>query len=447
MRRANGGLGLVAAMESEKAKAAEENKDKVLGDNAESLETDLAEVNDSAAEGDSQQAEIDGAQEAATALESLIISLEGINGNGGLDQGGAMILDQFSQYIYKPLGIESRSVPALESFGGANSRVEAGTIALEDFKDRLKEIWAAIVAAIKKAINWVKGHWNAVFGAAEKLSKRAAALQERSQTSGVKKEASFENDRLAKSLAIGNAPVTNVIQHAKDLKEIVSAMVTKGAEVSKKLGEEAVNAIEHQEGAKIGQLLSLVQPLAGEKVANPDAEGLAAPGEGLALYRSKQLFGGQALFSRVPDAGAHSAPDGQAAAKAISLAGYSISKFSKDVKDPTNKKLVTLSTTDCGSLAGIVKEIAEELVAYKKNATALGETQDKLVKAAEKVANSAGSEEDEAKRKEMGSLQGVANAANRILTVPGTQVSKYAINTGKALLDYVELSLKQYGEK
>lgn len=441
MRRANGGLGLVAAMESAKLEGKEEGKEE-LGQNAESLETDLAEVNDSAAEGEAAQAEIDEGQDAAEALESFRVALEGINGNGGLDQGGAMILSLATERIYNKLGLAGhQSVPALESFGGSSSRVQAGTIAMEDFKEQIQRVWKAIVEAIKKAIAWVKEHVNAVFGAAEKLVKRAAALEERARSAnGTKKANDFENDRLAKALAIDGAPATNVVQHAKDLKDVVSALVTKGAEIANKVGEDAVQAIESQDGAKVGAVLKLVQPIVGEAVANPEAEGLASPGAGMKLTRSKELFGGMAVLSRTPageDAGL----------EAVKFVGYSVGKFSSKIKEPTNKKLVTLSTADAGSLAGVVKEIGEELVAYKKNADKLAATQDKLVKAAEKVANGAGNEEDAEKRKGLSALQGLANAANRIITVPGVQISKFALGTGKSLLDYVELSLKQYGEK
>jgi hypothetical protein len=437
----------VAAMESAKNEPKDDDKD-TLGANAESLESDLAEVNESHAEGESQQADIDEAQGAAEALESLFISLEGIQGAGGLEQGGAMVLSQYASYIYGRLGMEGhQSVPALESFGGSSSRVEAGRIALEDFKEQIQRIWKAIADAIKKAIAWVKNHWNAIFGAAEKLVKRAAALEERARsTNGVKKAENFENDRLAKALSIENAAPTNVVQHANDLKAIVSAVVTKGAEVAGKVGEEAVAAIDSLDAKKLPAILKLVAQIQpSEKVGNPDSEGLANPGEGMELFRSKQLFGGMAVLSRVPAGESDSI---EANVKQISMAGYSVSKFSSKVgKEPTNKKLVTLSTSDAGSLAAVVKDIAEEIVAYKKNADALGQTQDKLVKAAEKTANSAGGEESPEKRKELSALQGLANAANRIITVPGTQITKYALNTGTALLNYVELSLKQYGEK
>jgi hypothetical protein len=449
MRRFSGNMGLVLAMEADKAKAEDEDKKKD-GDGAESLETDVAEVNDAAAEGDTHQAATDEAEETAEALESYRVAMTGILGNGGLDGNGAMMFQIGLEHMYNRLGIDTTSaVPAMESFGGSSSRIQATQIAMEELKDKIKEIWAAIVAAIKKAADWVMKYWNQVFGAAEKLQKRAKALVERSRdTNGTQKEKSFENDRLAKELAIDNAPPANVLQHAKDLKEATSEIVTRAAQISGDVGTKAAEAVSELKGDSVGAILSLLKPLSGEKVADPAAEGLAGVGDGISVFRSKQLFGGQAIFSRVPAAGSDSGPtQGEANVKTISAAGYSFGKFSNKVKDPTNKKLNALTNTDCAALAEVVSEIADEILAYRKQTPKLVEAQKKLATAAEKVANSAGSEEDEGKRKSLNALQGVTTMANRIFTQPGAPFMKFALTSSKALLDLVELSLKQYSAK
>ncbi len=445
MRRFNSNIGLVAAMENDKV-SKDEDKTAKIGDNADSLETDLIDVNESAADGDAQQGAVDGAEGAAAALESFRVALVGIQGSGGLDAGGATILNLAVEHFDEQLGISGHPLPALESFGGASSRVQAGTIALETLGEKVNTAWKAIVAQIKKMIEWVVAHYNKVFGAAENLSKRAKKLAESSRSvTGTVKEKTWDNDRLAAALAIDNKPPANVLQKAGELKDIVAAVVTKGAETSGKVGEAAVAALEANDGNKLAAIMALVTPFPGsEKVSNPQEEGLAAASDGVDVYRTKEIFGGLAIISRVPGAGSAGPASEGASFKKLSESGYSVMKFSNKVKAPTDKKFTTLSTTDCASLAGVVAEIADELLAYRKNTPKLTELQKKLVAAAEKIANSAGAEEDEAKRKELGACQSIANAANKILIQPGSSIGGVAVNVCKSLLDYVELSLKQY---
>lgn len=445
MRRLFSTTGLVAAMENEKP----ENEDKdPVGDNAESLETDLGEVKEAAAEGDSKQAEVDEAEETAAALEGFRVALEGYQSEGGINSQAADFLMRAVSPLLDRVGSPgfATAVPALESFGGTGSRMQAGTIALEGLKEEIQRIWKAIVEHIKKAVAWVEGYWMKVFGAAEKVQKRAKALAEKSRaTTGTVKEKSWDNDRLAKELAINNAPPTTILQNAKDLKEVTNAVVTRGAAIANSVGEEAVEAVSELKGDNITKVLQAVTPIIGEEVTDSSAAGLANPGEGMVLYSSKELFGGMALFSRVPkkDSGA----DITAATKAIGQTLYSVGKKGNSVKEPTNKKFNTLSNSDAASLSEVVAEVAEEILAYRKNTPKLKELQKKLGQAAEKVANSAGQEEDEGKRKALSACQALATASNRLFVQPGAGFSKYALDKCKALLDYVELSLKQYGTK
>jgi hypothetical protein len=444
-----GGVGFVAAMESEKVAAGDDDK-KGLGENAESLETDLAEVNDTSAEGASAQADADEAEGAATALESFRVALLGIQGSGGLHESGAAILNLAVEHFNERFGLSDKyQVPALESFGGASGRGQATSIAMEAISDKIKEIWKAIVAHIKKAVDWVVKYWNQVFGAAEKLKKRAQAIVAKAPNiTGTQKEKTFDNDRLAKALAINNAMPQGaaVLTEAEKLKAATSEVVTRAAQVSGEVGEKAAEAVSELKGENVGAIVALLKPLSGDAVGNAEAEGLAGTGEGIKLTRGAQLFGGKALFSRTPSGTVDTAD--AASIKLLSQAGYSFGKYNKSIKDaPTSNKVTALVNTDCGKLADIVVEIADELLAYRKVTPKLVESQKKLASAAEKVADSAGSEEDEGKRKSLSALQGITTMANRVFTQPGAEFMRYALTTCKSLLDLAELSLAKYESK
>jgi hypothetical protein len=427
-------------MENENENLEPEVKEEA-GAGADNLESEIAEVNDAHEEGAESEAQIDEAEETAEALESFRVALEGIAGQGGLDRNGALMLNLALEHFDRRLGTDVEQ-PGLESFGNLSSRERATQIAMEAVSDRIKQIWKAIVDAITKAIAWVKGYYNKVFGAAEKLEKRAKALADRAKnTSGTAKNKKIENERVAKALMIqGTMP--NVVSEAKHLQSVLAAVVGKTAAKAGEVGEKAAEAIDGLNAAQIPALLKLVDPIDGsEKLANGEVAGLPNPPAGLELYRTKQLFGGQAIISRVP---AGESDDLATQVKQLAASTFLVSKYSSSVKEPTNFGVPTLSVSDCENAAGVVEAIAGELLNLRKAQEKIGAAQSKLVAAAKKAANGAGNEEDEAKRKELNAMTSVANAANRLMTQPQASFAKYTLNTAKALLDYVEKSLGEY---
>lgn len=274
--------GLVAAMEDD---AIADVPVEEVGNNAESLETDLVEVADDQAEAASADAAVDQAVETAEALESIAIALESSAAAGGLDKNAARALGIAVDHMYKQVGIASsvKSMPALEQFGGASSRTTATTLALEGIGEQIKKIWEAIVAAVTKAIAWVKERYVNLFGAANKLERRAKALAARADsTNGTMKEKTIDNERLFKSLHQGG-----------DVKGTAGISLVKaiGTEVYKygasqsKFGELVADALESADGATTNiHLMPLVPGL--QEVGNPESVGFENPGEGLKMMRS-----------------------------------------------------------------------------------------------------------------------------------------------------------------
>ncbi len=155
MRRTHqsGRIGLVAALEQEEiAKVEAAIAEAPIGDNASSLETDLIEVSEIAAGADGDAVETEEAVDVVTALESIAEALGQSAKNGGMDRYAAEALGLAVDHMYKRVGLKRQAMPALESFGQTSSRMRATQIALEDIKEQVAKIWAAIVAAISKAI-------------------------------------------------------------------------------------------------------------------------------------------------------------------------------------------------------------------------------------------------------------------------------------------------------
>jgi len=431
--------GLVAAMENEKVN----NDDKKeLPDHADSLETDVADINETAADGEAHQANIDQAEATAEALEQFRVALEGMQGDGGIDGKAAQLLHIGASFMVGNVGGSNPNtvVPAMESFGGTGSRLQAGTIALEEIKERIAEIWRAIVEAIKKAAAFVAGYWMKVFGAAEKLQRRAKELEERArQTTGQAKNKEIEDSGIASRVHMG-AGGGGVAEGLTALKEVTSAIVTRGAATGGEVGKKAVEAVKALDGKNLPEILKLCEPIPGsKKIDNPQQAGVAAAPEGLAVYGTAELPGNFAVVSWVP------AGDGGEFAsqvKQLSAVAYKTVQVNKGAK--ADAKLSVMSLAECGSVAKQVGTIADELLAMRKNTSNLNAIQKELASAAEGVASKAGSEEDESKREQMSAVKAIATAANRLLVEPGASFSKYAIQACEAYLHWVEKSLKQY---
>jgi len=439
MRRMHGGL--VAAMENEKLKTGEGEGEKELPDHADSLETDVAEINEDSAEGEAHQAATDEAEDTAAALESFIVALEGFQTDGGLDAKGAMLLHLSVEHLLNRVGSSTAAmaIPSMENFGGTGSRTQAGVIALENLREELGKIWKAIVEAIKKAAAWVAGYWMKVFGAAENVIKRAKGLEERArQTTGQAKNKEIEDSGIAaKIFTNGGASVASGLAV---LKEVTGAIVTRGAEHSGEVGKKAVEAVKALDAKNLPEILKLCEPIPGsEKLADPQAKGIAAAPEGLAVYGTKELPGNYAVISWVPAGEKASLTD---KTKQLSGVAYKTVQINKGAK--ADGKLAVLSQADAGSICKQVVAIAEELLAFRKNSSALAAVQKELAAAAEGVAAKAGEEADEGKREQLSAVKSIATAANRLLVEPGASFSKVAIQALEAYLHLVEKSLKQY---
>lgn len=416
-----------------------------LGAAPESLETDLLEVNDEAEEAAVDQEQTDEAVETAEALESAVLALESAVQNGGLNADGAHILDLHVKSLYNRIGLKRQSVPALESFGGTSSRQKSTQIALEDIKESIKKIWEKIVAAIKSAIQWVKDRFNKVFGAAEKLQKRAKALAEKAgATSGTPKEKTLESERLVKALHISGVVPASLGTNAQELNKLANGIFGGVTTWNGKAGDDIVDLLDAPEKVDSFVLPGFPTGELNSKKAGAD---FGDAGTGMQFTVSDELPGGQAIIGRIPQDGPHK---GAAAVELLTRAGYNIGAHNPKAKAPSKTQVTTLQPSEAEKIANAVESLAEELQSYRRNMEKLSATKEKIVKAAEKAGKAADNSSDEGEKAERTNnklLSKLGMAVPKLIDQPAVGFSTYALNTGKAMLDYVELSLKQYESK
>lgn len=435
MRRMSQSRGLIATLENEELLAGAAADESPVGDNADSLETNLLEVADSDADQEVLQTETEAAADVAEALESISVALESAAAAGGLDRHAAHAVNTAVGALYKTAGISggASSMPALESYGQSSSRIGATQLAMEDIKSKAAEIWKKIVEAVKKAWAWLAERYTQIFGAANRLEKRALGLVTKAENiQGVAKDKEFENERLTKNLAIKG--VVNGVAAATALAANTAKVLVDRSGVA----ETVLKAIEGMDQAALATLPKTA--FTGLPVtAVGKTEGFEDAGAGLVTMRSGEMPGNRAILIVTAAQG----DEKTMAAKASSVKG-SIGAFDPKRADPAKFVVPTLATADAIKIAEIVAKMAKEIQGYKSNLDKVDAVKKKIVAAMEKLAKE---EIPEDKKDIATNLRKVGSVVPRMLDEPAGSYNAYAINTGKALCDYIEESLKQYGAK
>ncbi len=192
--------GLVAAMEDE-TQAAELAIDE---SGADSAEADIVEATDISADVEAGTAEVDQATADADTLERIADTAETAEAEGGLDPVAAEIAEVAVESIYARLGVQRSSYPALESFSGKTGRKRATQLAIEDIKETVKKIWAAVVNAFQKIIDFVKNFFGKLFDGNRKLLARINALEKKAAASKGETTGSVKASGITKPVGKGD---------------------------------------------------------------------------------------------------------------------------------------------------------------------------------------------------------------------------------------------------
>ena len=106
--------------------------------------------------------------------------------------------------IYARLGVQRSSYPALESFSGKTGRKRATQLAIEDIKETVKKIWAAVVNAFQKIIDFVKNFFGKLFDGNRKLLARINALEKKATASKGETTGSVKASGITKPVGKGD---------------------------------------------------------------------------------------------------------------------------------------------------------------------------------------------------------------------------------------------------
>lgn len=410
-----------------------------LENHADSLETDLLEIAESEGAAAEQTAEFDEAVEVHEVLEETATALESAASNGGLSRDAAAALEPLLAHAYKRVGLSAISCrPALESYSGASTRVRSTTLVMEDLKEKAAELWAKIIAFVKRSIAWLRERFELLFGGANKQAARANDLLKRSSGLDTKAAPAVKTlpaERLIAQLYIGKTV------KGKTAAEALRATTEAVLKSEDKFTGQLADALESK---KMDSLFTLLTSYG--KHANsigqdlvPASDGHPTPPENMELRRSKELPGGKAILFVTQS---KPAADVEAALAAMKATTATVGDGWPKVAPPNIKDLPTLSAGEAGDIATAVAASAKLVLGYKQWLVSVTKDKERVVKALEALQKDASADPEVAAERK--GLAGLGTMIVRLSDTPVTNYASYALNTGKALLDYVELSLKQY---
>ena len=473
-----------AAVQQDEEDLAAKQGDSTAG--AETVETELLETQDLITEGEDRAAAIEEAEVVMDELEEDQEVLAEAQESGGMTTREAHILMRKVNNDLNRVGIASARFPATESFGRASSRASSTRLAMESISEKLKQIWKAIIDAIKKSIRWVRDVYNKFFGTFEGLVKRAKAIQERADntTGSLKSEhKKIENERIFKVLAVNNsfdkAKVSDLLDKARDWlgkgfseqNKFIERVVDKLGDIDEddivKLADEDTTASDNSDRSRSDQTDDILTSKLG---LNESSLKGFLPTHGLDANNVKG-----SLAKEFPDTGTIASPelpgnmclvvtDGADISKLrVRLVGYDIKRNIREGK-PIN----ALTTGEVSGLAEAVEGFAEEGVRVRKDGDKLADNKEKLVKQAERLskmdfdfkkqkykketgknATSHETDEDDTANNKLGrdGSKKIRKAITNLNSFTGdfqVRYTGYAVNVAKATLDLCELSLKAY---
>ena len=410
--------GLVAAMEDE-TNAAE----LAIGEaGADSAEADMVEATDISADVEAGTSEIEQASADADTLGRIADTAEAAEADGGLDPVAAEVAEIAVEAIYARLGIKRSSYPALESFSGRSGRVRATRIAVEDIKETVKKIWAAVVVAFQKMIDFVKNFFAKIFDANRKLLARINVL--------TKKIAGTKQEPGGKVNAGGVIKDTEATDKAGALKVLV---------------------------ATPGEMKSMVD------ASNDIAQGMTGFKEITNLLNSKSDEGMDALnikgvqesfkkFSFLArDAEGTIGKKFEVATTGDNNPDTKAPEFKFELKNPFSsegKELDALKLHECKKVLDACENIVHSNMQLKPIVATLESSMKTTIEAAKKIAETVDTKDEdnsnvgERSRVAQRLITSIGNSAIKAVTFTG----KTAMNTAKVGIDYVERSLGAVGK-
>lgn len=415
---------------------------------ADSVETQLLEVEESGGDVADVEEQVEEAAEVAEGLEELRLTLKSGLEEGGVSKREAAAIVGAANRMVASIGGNAIATPGLEHFGSHSQRLDATRVAMESIGDEIKNIWKKILAQLEKAYEWIRKHMLNVFGAGPKLVKRAEALKKAAEdnTNADQKEKKIKRGSLVKELASKSTGPDGVeVSTLVTLTEVAGKITNAWPDMVGKTGEGIATIFENVADNKGDGKVQIFDNKIGEVFSkNADTElgkmGLETR-KGVSADRTEVLPGG---IVAVAFLAADAAVANQAAQKIM------LTKLDKDFgKNSSNEELNTLAKNDIKVIAENVIKLGNYLDTYRKADNKFKTVEDRIKKAAKRVGDLVGKEKADGDKSDddLRAIQKLAMAAPDLISGFPAKFYTFAVGKAKHFLDYGELSLAEYKAK
>ena len=430
--------GILHSNENFDATATMTGADAIAPDETDTLASAVSEINADESALAAGNDQIESAAVAADGLETISEKVAAANEGEGIDENTAEIIEASVESLLKiaRIGVKYKQlgVPSSESFSIRANRVTLGKATCEALDISAKKIWQSIVDAIKKSIEWVRNFFNKIFGAAERLEKRAAALKESTTTlGGTAEETQLENDSLYNAVSINGNPVkpSDLTALAGEAKKVFAAQ--------KKITDEFAK----MDLGSGNTTVFLPSPSEfGLKAADAGTTKRITAEAGVQVSVTSRFPGEVVVYLAQPkDLGSSSKETGDYAGK---IKAGSVNLQDKKAE---GKSLKTLSIDEIKAVAGAVETFAGAVSEYKRELTEINNNKTKFIGKLEKFL-SKGDGRDEGDSKDESSKKAKANATifRKLMDEPAASLAANSVRSMSSALQYAELSARQYSK-
>ena len=362
------------------------------------------------------QQDIEDTEEAIEEMEAVSVGLEAIYDTveaqlkqGGLDPIAAQFMNIGLESYNQRLNLKSEGVPSLEAFGGDTDRIQATTVSMEAIKQRLKEIWNAIKAAVKAALEKLIAFFARVFSSVDKLATRAKALIKKAGATKGKADGKISYSG-AGFLSVGGKT---------DLPSVKKGL----GSLEDTLGQ-AFSKTESGSSDFFKNLSDFAKDVVDNKDVEVSMDELKAKVKGSFTYKSPEFSGGY-TFEPNDNFG-------------YAVVSHKSASGSAEIDVP--------SLADVKSLGDSVLAIASKLSEGKKAVNAMKKEQDAAISAIEKMVSAVdGGKVHNFKAKAAAKIIIVAGRTN--LNSPLAKLSSIAFTAGRSAVALGEKALAAYKEE
>jgi len=411
-------------------------------------ETELVEVSDTLSQGEEK---IETAETAVDGLETIADRIETINEESeeGIDETTAELVETAVESLLQTAKIgvtfKQLGLPSTESFSNKKDRKELGKATVEGIRETAKKIWAAIVSAIQKSIEWLKQLFTKIFYSAERLKKRAkAVIRKAERVGGDPKEKEIEDFSLLKSVCVGTkvatpsdlADTTKIISDVLEYqKKMVKISADASEEFKKVQGKSSILDKIKETLKKTGNTISSSNFL---KDASDNIKKQITADNDLKVTVSKPTVGNDVYYVINGDPKSSLPNTAEESIKFCSNSKAGCIKVAADIKSGT--KLPVLKPEVAIKFAKETISLADTILKYKSLSKEIEEAKKKFLDTAkenQKNQDSADVKNDELTRAILGRLR-------RIIDEPARSASVYGVRSGYAVMNYSSRSLALY---